>query len=180
MKAHVVPRLLSSLEWIDSGVVMSQHRLESFFIKWIVMDWQVSWNSCVVYTFKKHTFNRTIQVQLQFSRLFQNASSMYSVDKCICLILRQRHCNSQFYPRVHHCLNGKIWLFIFRWVIAVKFLLGVITNTASINHFTSSYLLLCLENKLFSWLVCNQTFGNESECSTDWCDHCHYLQPSDK
>ena len=33
MKANAEPRLLSSLVWIDSGVVMSQHRLESFFIK---------------------------------------------------------------------------------------------------------------------------------------------------
>ena len=33
----------SSLVWIDSGVVVSQHRLESFFH---VMEWQVSWNSC--------------------------------------------------------------------------------------------------------------------------------------
>ena len=33
MKANAVPRLLSSLVWIDSGVVVSQHRLESFFIK---------------------------------------------------------------------------------------------------------------------------------------------------
>ena len=31
MKANAEPRLLSSLVWIDSGVVMSQHRLESFF-----------------------------------------------------------------------------------------------------------------------------------------------------
>ena len=33
MKANAEPRLLSSLVWIDSGVVVSQHRLESFFIK---------------------------------------------------------------------------------------------------------------------------------------------------
>ena len=31
MKANANPRLLSSLVWIDSGVVVSQHRLESFF-----------------------------------------------------------------------------------------------------------------------------------------------------
>ena len=31
MKANAEPRLLSSLVWIDSGVVVSQHRLESFF-----------------------------------------------------------------------------------------------------------------------------------------------------
>ena len=29
MKANAVPRLLSSLMWIDSGVVVSEHRLES-------------------------------------------------------------------------------------------------------------------------------------------------------
>ena len=33
MKANAVPRLLSSLVWIDSGVVVSQHRLESSFMK---------------------------------------------------------------------------------------------------------------------------------------------------
>ena len=33
MKANVEPRLLSSLVWIDSGIVVSQHRLESFFMK---------------------------------------------------------------------------------------------------------------------------------------------------
>ena len=31
MKANAEPRLLSSLVWIDSGVVVSQHSLESFF-----------------------------------------------------------------------------------------------------------------------------------------------------
>ena len=31
MEANTEPRLLSSLVWIDSGVVVSQHRLESFF-----------------------------------------------------------------------------------------------------------------------------------------------------
>ena len=31
MKANAEPRLLSSLVWIDSGVVESQHRLESLF-----------------------------------------------------------------------------------------------------------------------------------------------------
>ena len=31
MKANAEPRLLSSLVWIDSGVVLSQNRLESFF-----------------------------------------------------------------------------------------------------------------------------------------------------
>ena len=30
MKANTELRLLSSLVWIDSGVVVSQHRLESF------------------------------------------------------------------------------------------------------------------------------------------------------
>ena len=33
MKANAVPRFLSSLVWIDSGVVVSQHRLVSFFMK---------------------------------------------------------------------------------------------------------------------------------------------------
>ena len=33
MKANAELRLLSSLVWIDSGVVVSQHRLESFLIK---------------------------------------------------------------------------------------------------------------------------------------------------
>ena len=33
MKANAEPRLLSSLVWIDSGLVVSQHRLESYFIK---------------------------------------------------------------------------------------------------------------------------------------------------
>ena len=33
MKANAEPRLLSSLVWIDSGVVVSQHHLESFFMK---------------------------------------------------------------------------------------------------------------------------------------------------
>ena len=33
MKANAEPRLLSSLVWIDSGVVVSQHRVESFFMK---------------------------------------------------------------------------------------------------------------------------------------------------
>ena len=32
-KKKAVPRLLSSLVWIDPGVVVSQHRLESFFMK---------------------------------------------------------------------------------------------------------------------------------------------------
>ena len=32
-KANAASRLLSSLVWIDSGVVVSQHRLESFFHK---------------------------------------------------------------------------------------------------------------------------------------------------
>ena len=31
MKANAEPRLLSSLVWIDSSIVVSQHRLESFF-----------------------------------------------------------------------------------------------------------------------------------------------------
>ena len=33
MKANAEPRLLSSLVWIDSCVVVSQHRLESIFMK---------------------------------------------------------------------------------------------------------------------------------------------------
>ena len=33
MKANVEPCLLSSLGWIDSGAVVSQHCLESFFMK---------------------------------------------------------------------------------------------------------------------------------------------------
>ena len=33
MKANANPRLLSSLVRIDSGLVVSQHRLESFFMK---------------------------------------------------------------------------------------------------------------------------------------------------
>ena len=33
MKANAEPRLLSSLAWIDSGVVVSQHRLKSFSMK---------------------------------------------------------------------------------------------------------------------------------------------------
>ena len=33
MKANAEPRVLSSLLWIDSGVVVSQHCLESFFMK---------------------------------------------------------------------------------------------------------------------------------------------------
>ena len=33
MKANAEPRLLSSLVRIDSGVVVSQHRLESFYMK---------------------------------------------------------------------------------------------------------------------------------------------------
>ena len=33
MKANAELHLLSSLVWIDSGVVVSQHRLESFFMK---------------------------------------------------------------------------------------------------------------------------------------------------
>ena len=41
MNANTEPRLLSSLVWIDSGVVVSQHRLESFFMKWNVTEWQV-------------------------------------------------------------------------------------------------------------------------------------------
>ena len=45
MKANAELCLLSSLVWIDSGVVVSQHRLESFFMEWNVTEWQVSWNS---------------------------------------------------------------------------------------------------------------------------------------
>ena len=33
MKANAEPRLLSSLVWIDSGIVVSQHRSESLFMK---------------------------------------------------------------------------------------------------------------------------------------------------
>ena len=33
MKANAEPHLLSSLVRIDSGIVVSQHRLESFFMK---------------------------------------------------------------------------------------------------------------------------------------------------
>ena len=33
MKANAEPRLLSSLVWIDSGIEVSQHRLECFFPK---------------------------------------------------------------------------------------------------------------------------------------------------
>ena len=43
MKANAEPHLLSSLVWIDTGVVVSQHRLESF--SWNKTEWQVSWNS---------------------------------------------------------------------------------------------------------------------------------------
>ena len=46
MKANAEPRLLSSLVWIDSGIVVWQHRLESFFMNYEVTEWQVSWNSC--------------------------------------------------------------------------------------------------------------------------------------
>ena len=45
MKANAEPRLLSSWVWIDSGVVVSQHRLASFFMNYNVTKWQVSWNS---------------------------------------------------------------------------------------------------------------------------------------
>ena len=33
MNAGTEPFMLSSLVWIDSGVVVSQHRLESFFLE---------------------------------------------------------------------------------------------------------------------------------------------------
>ena len=33
MKANAKTHLLSSLVWIDSGIVVSQHRLESFYVK---------------------------------------------------------------------------------------------------------------------------------------------------
>ena len=46
IKANAEPRLLSSLVWIDSGIVVSRHRVESFCMKWNVTEWQVSWNSC--------------------------------------------------------------------------------------------------------------------------------------
>ena len=49
MKANAEPRLISSLVWIDSGVVVSQHPLESFFMKYNVTEWQVSWNSCYAF-----------------------------------------------------------------------------------------------------------------------------------
>ena len=45
MKANAEPRLLSSLVWIDSGIVVSQHRLESFFYEINVTEWWFSWNS---------------------------------------------------------------------------------------------------------------------------------------
>ena len=44
MKANAVPRLLSSLVWIDSGIVVSLYRSESFFMRWNEREWQVSWN----------------------------------------------------------------------------------------------------------------------------------------
>ena len=47
MKANTEPHLLSSLVWIDSGVVVSQNRLESFFMKLNVTECQVSWNTCL-------------------------------------------------------------------------------------------------------------------------------------
>ena len=45
MKANAEACLLSSLVWTDSGIVVSQHCLESFVMKWNVTEWQVSWNS---------------------------------------------------------------------------------------------------------------------------------------
>ena len=36
MKANAEPRSLSSLVWIDSGVVVSQHYLESFFMEFMM------------------------------------------------------------------------------------------------------------------------------------------------
>ena len=57
MNANVELRLLLSLVWIDSGVVVPQHHLESFFMKWNITEWQVSWNSCehvLVWTLFQH------------------------------------------------------------------------------------------------------------------------------
>ena len=39
MKANVEPCLLSSLVWIDSGIMVSQHHLESFFL------WNEMWRN---------------------------------------------------------------------------------------------------------------------------------------
>ena len=54
MKANAEPRLLSSLVWIDSGVVVSQYRLESFFneIKCNGMMIFMEFMSCVFCTFR--------------------------------------------------------------------------------------------------------------------------------
>ena len=49
MKANAEPRLLSSLVWIDSDVVVSLHLLESFFMKENVTEWQVVWNSWYIW-----------------------------------------------------------------------------------------------------------------------------------
>ena len=51
MKANAEPRLLSSLVWIDSGVVMSQHHLESFVheIKCNGMTSFIEFTQCIVW-----------------------------------------------------------------------------------------------------------------------------------
>ena len=50
MKANAIPRLLSSLVWIDSGIVASQHWLAALIIFWQntlpanIRKWVFSWN----------------------------------------------------------------------------------------------------------------------------------------
>ena len=92
MKANAEPRLLSSLVWIDFGVVVSKHILDSFLMKQNVMEWQVSWNSWLYHFSRRHNL-----IRLKCCLWRACTSSALCPEKhvyCLCLL----HLSDRFIP----------------------------------------------------------------------------------
>ena len=113
MKANAKPRLLSSLVWIDSGVAVSLHHLESF-----------SWNNM----WRNDKFHRTHAMRLaSVSCIFFPASD--AAGRCSDAVVVCNWCqnNSSAYTTVwdqlqllaiNHCCSIYAFCSVFGWVFS--------------------------------------------------------------
>ena len=78
MKANAVPRLLSSLVWIDSGIAVSQHRLESSWNKMQRND-----NFHGIHAWGRPTSSqKPPNVYLSFEHMWSRGQSQTVLRKC--------------------------------------------------------------------------------------------------
>ena len=87
IKANTVPRLLSSLVWIDSDVVLSQHRLESFVMELQVGMEFMSYRCRMPFTLSNCATSLTLawpQTAFQGYVGLASSSSYWSFHYCFC------------------------------------------------------------------------------------------------